>query len=200
MSEARRRFAGGELVVASHNKGKIVEIEALLAGRPVKLLGAGDIGLAEPEETGSTYAANAMLKARAAVAASGKPALADDSGISVSALGGDPGIFSARWAGPDRDFGMAMQKVQDALGDNPDRRATFVSMLALAWPDGHVELFKGTVDGTLIWPPRGTNGFGYDPMFVPDGYTQTFGEMTPEEKEKLSHRARSMKLLLDACF
>ncbi len=200
MSEARRRFTGGELVVASHNKGKIVEIEALLAGRPVKLLGAGDIGLAEPEETGSTYAANAMLKARAAVAASGKPALADDSGISVSALGGDPGIFSARWAGPDRDFGMAMQKVQDALGDNPDRRATFVSMLALAWPDGHVELFKGTVDGTLIWPPRGTNGFGYDPMFVPDGYTQTFGEMTPEEKEKLSHRARSMKLLLDACF
>ncbi|MEQ9641899.1 MAG: RdgB/HAM1 family non-canonical purine NTP pyrophosphatase [Alphaproteobacteria bacterium] len=200
MTGERRRFTGGELVVASHNQGKIDEIAALLAGRPVRLLGAAELGLPEPEETGSTFAANAMLKARAAVAGSGKPSLADDSGIAVAALGGDPGIFSARWAGPNRDFMVAMGKVQDALGDNSDRRARFISVLALAWPDGHVELFEGTVDGTLVWPPRGTNGFGYDPMFVPEGRAQTFGEMTPDEKEKLSHRARSMKLLLDACF
>jgi XTP/dITP diphosphohydrolase len=200
MTASRRRFAGGEVVLASHNAGKLKEMATLLAGRPVELIGAGALGLPEPEETGSTFIANAMLKARAAVAASGKPALADDSGIAVRALGGDPGIFSARWAGPARDFGLAMRKVQEALGDNPDRHATFVSVLALAWPDGHVEVFEGTVDGTLTWPPRGTNGFGYDPMFVPDGHDRTFGEMAPAEKERLSHRARAMAKLIDECL
>jgi XTP/dITP diphosphohydrolase len=195
-----RRFREPELVIASHNPGKVAEMRDLLAGRPVRLIGAAELGLAEPEETGATFAANASLKAQAATRATGKPALADDSGIAVAALDGAPGIYSARWAGPGRDFGLAMARVHRELGEKPDRRARFVSALALAWPDGHVESFEGTVDGTLTWPPRGGHGFGYDPIFVPKGETRTFGEMRPEEKERLSHRSRAMARLIEACF
>lgn len=207
-----RRFTEPKLVVASHNAGKVRELAALLENVPVEIVSAGELGLAEPEETGDSYRANAELKARAACVASGLPALADDSGLSVDALGGKPGIHSARWAGPDRDFDHAMQKVeaglQEAGASEPGRRsAAFVAGLCLAWPDGHVEYVEGRVHGTLIWPPRGTNGFGYDPMFLPDGHDRTFGEMNADEKhgwargeEALSHRARAFQMLIEACF
>jgi XTP/dITP diphosphohydrolase len=199
---AARRFPGGRLVVASHNAGKVREIHDLLAPFGVDAVSAGDLDLPEPEETGTTFIANAELKALAAAQRAHLPALADDSGLCVRALGGEPGIYSARWAGPGRDFGLAMRKVQEGLEAKaaPDRRATFVSVLSLAWPDGHCESFEGTVDGTLIWPPRGTKGFGYDPMFVPDGYGITFGEMEPGLKHTISHRAVAFGKLIDACF
>ena len=163
---------------------------------------AGDLGLPEPDETGTTFAANAKLKALASATGAGLPALADDSGLVVDALSGDPGIYSARWAGPGKDFALAMQKVEDALQAKgaTNRNAHFFAALALAWPDGHVELFEGRVDGTVVWPPRGTRGFGYDPMFVPKGHTQTFGELDPSYKHSISHRADAFRKLVASCF
>jgi XTP/dITP diphosphohydrolase len=166
----------------------------------VTVVSAADLGLPEPEETGSTFAANAEIKARAAADGSGLPALADDSGLAVAALDGDPGIFSARWAGPGKDFAVAMRRVEDALAGNPDRRAHFVCALALCWPDGHCEIFEGTVHGTLVWPARGSRGFGYDPMFVPEGHDMTFGEMDPDHKHRISHRAEAFRKLVEGCF
>ena len=192
-------FAGGRLVVASHNPGKVEEISALLAPFSVEAVSAGSLGLPEPEETGESFEANAALKARAAAEASGLPALADDSGLVVPALGGAPGIYSARWAGPAKDFRLAMERVQRELGDQ-DRAAFFVAVLALASPEGEVALFRGEVAGHLVWPPRGERGFGYDPMFVPLGDTRTFGEIEPAEKHRISHRARAFAKLAAACF
>ena len=194
-----RKFDGTKLVIASHNQGKLVEIGALLAPYRVEALGAAALGLPEPEETEPTFEGNAALKARATVAATGLPALADDSGLVVPALDGAPGIYSARWAGPDRDFLVAMRRVHDELGDR-DRGAAFVSVLSLIWPDGHEEAFRGEVHGTLSWPPRGTNGFGYDPLFIPEGYSQTFGELPHEVKYAIDHRARAFQKLVAACF
>jgi XTP/dITP diphosphohydrolase len=196
---ARRIGAGERLVVASHNPGKIVEIEALLAPFGVATVGAASLGLPEPEETGATFEENAALKARAAAEGSGLIALADDSGLVVPALGGAPGIYSARWAGPGKDFGIAMERVRRELGDG-DRRAHFVAVLALAWPDGEIRCFRGEAHGRLVWPPRGERGFGYDPMFVPDGYEMTFGEMDPDAKHRISHRARAFEKLVKDCF
>ena len=196
---ARRIGAGARLVVASHNPGKVVEIEALLRPFGVATVGAAALGLPEPEETGSTFDENAALKARAAAETSGLPALADDSGLVVPALGGAPGIYSARWAGPDRDFFRAMERVWRELG-GADRSAHFVAVLALAWPDGEAACFRGEVHGRLIWPPRGERGFGYDPIFVPDGYAKTFGEIGPDEKHRISHRARAFQQLTRECF
>lgn len=195
-----RRFDEKRLVIASHNSGKVREIADLLRPFAVEVVSAADLGLPEPEETGTTFAANSELKARAAAAGSGLPALADDSGIAVSALGGEPGVLSARWAGPDRDFGAAMARVHEALGNSPDRSARFVCVLTLAWPDGHVESFEGTVEGTIVWPPRGERGFGYDPIFVPNGHDITFGEMDPDAKHRISHRAFAFRKLIGACF
>ena len=196
----RRRFSGDRLVIASHNPGKVKEIAELLEPFAVAVVSAGDLGLPEPEETGATFAENAALKAHAAASASGLPALADDSGLVVPALDGAPGIYSARWAGPGKDFGIAMRKVETALAGKTDRRAYFACALAVAWPDGHVEAFEGEVHGALVWPPRGTHGFGYDPMFRADGHAETFGEMAPAAKHRISHRARAFRLLVDGCF
>ena len=187
------------LVVASHNPGKVVEIQDLLHPFGITALGAAALGLAEPEETGATFEENAALKAQAAAAASGLPAIADDSGLVVPALGGAPGIYSARWAGATKDFRPAMERVQRELGSG-DRRAHFVAVLALAWPDGEEALFRGEAHGRLTWPPRGERGFGYDPIFIPDGYDTTFGEMGPELKHKISHRARAFAKLAAACL
>jgi len=208
-----RQLKSGPLVVASHNEGKVAEIRELLASFPHSIESAAELGLAEPDETGKTYEANARLKSLAATLASGKPALADDSGLSVDALDGAPGIYSARWAGPQKDFAMAMRNVEEALqqkgATSPDRRrARFVAVLSLAWPDGHTEEVRGEVEGVLVWPPRGDRGFGYDPMFLPDGHDRTFGEMESEEKHSwtpgaapgLSHRARAFAALVDKCF
>ena len=196
---ARRIEAAERLVIASHNPGKITEIAALLAPFGVQTVGAGALGLAEPEETGATFEANAVLKARAAAEAAGLPALADDSGLVVPALGGAPGIYSARWAGPTKDFRIAMARVQRELGTN-DRSAHFVAVLALASPGGEVTTWRGEAPGHLTWPPRGERGFGYDPMFVPDGYDLTFGEIGPPLKHQISHRARAFAKLVEACF
>lgn len=182
-------------MLATHNPGKVREIAALLAPYDVEIVSAGDLGLPEPEETGATFEENAKLKAVAAAQASGLAALADDSGLSVNALNGEPGIYSARWAGPNKDFTVAMKRVQDELGDNPDRSAAFVCALALAWPDGHTECFEGRIDGTLVWPPRGGRGFGYDPIFVAAGDSRTFAEIDPAEKHAISHRARAFAKL-----
>jgi XTP/dITP diphosphohydrolase len=195
-----RRFEGRELVLATHNPGKVREIADLMQPFAVKVVAAGALGLPEPEETGVTFEANAELKAVAAASASRRPALADDSGLCVVALGGDPGVYSARWAGPAKDFAPAMKKVEERLAGNSDRCAFFVAALSLAWPDGHVETFRGEVHGALVWPPRGTRGFGYDPMFVPDGGNETFGEMDPDAKHAISHRAVAFRKLIEACF
>jgi len=197
---SHRRFEGGPLVIASHNPGKVREIADLLQPFGTEVTSAADLSLAEPIETGTTFAANAELKARAAAEASGQLALADDSGLVVAALAGEPGIHSARWAGPDKDFWAAMQKVEDELQGKNDRRAHFACALALCWPDGNLETFDGAVHGTLVWPPRGTEGFGYDPVFVADGHDLTFGEMDPAEKHRISHRADAFRKLVDACF
>lgn len=202
---ARRAFADATLIVASHNAGKVVEIADLLAPFAIATKGAAELGLDEPEETGTTFIANAELKALAAANATGLPALADDSGLAVDALEGAPGIYSARWAQkPDgtRDFTFAMEKLEHALALKPDapRTAHFVCALSLAWPDGHVESFEGRVDGTLVWPMRGANGFGYDPVFVPLGGDLTFGEMDPAAKHAMSHRADAFEQLVAACF
>ncbi len=198
-ADHHRKFTDKALVVASHNPGKVREIAELLAPFGVETRPAAEMNLPEPAETGASFAANAELKARSA-ARSGLPALADDSGLVVAALEGQPGIHSARWAGPKKDFGRAMQKVEAALKGKADRRAHFSCVLALCWPDGHVESFGGVVRGKLVWPPRGDRGFGYDPMFVPDGYAETFGEMEPREKHNISHRARAFRKLIDGCF
>jgi len=195
-----RRFHGGRLVIASHNHGKAREIVELLAPYGVTCIPARELGLPEPEETGDSFAANAELKALAAARVANLPALADDSGLSVDALGGAPGVYSARWAGPKKDFGVAMQRVHRQLGHDADRRAHFVCVLALAWPDGHVDSFEGQVHGRLVWPPRGDRGFGYDPIFMPDGRSQTFGEMDPAGKHDISHRAEAFRRLVEACF
>jgi XTP/dITP diphosphohydrolase len=200
---ARRLNPGERLVVATHNQGKLREIEVLVAPFGMSVVSAGDLGLPEPEETGDTFEANALLKAEAAAAASGLPALADDSGIAVDALGGAPGIYSARWAGPGKDFAAAMRSVEEklqALGATApeQRKAHFVAVLALAYPDGGHDLFRGEVHGTLVYPPRGANGFGYDPMFVPNGHDVTFGEMDPAAKQAMSHRARAFALFAAA--
>jgi XTP/dITP diphosphohydrolase len=188
-----RTLAGQRLIVATHNPGKLKEIEELLAPFGIAAIGARAFGLAEPDETGTTFEENAALKARAAAAASGLPALADDSGLVVPALGGAPGIYSARWAGPTKDFGVAMKQVEAQLKDESDRRAFFVAVLTLSWPDGAVESFRGEAHGHLVWPPRGDKGFGYDPIFVPEGGTLTFGEMEPAAKHRISHRARAFE-------
>ena len=197
-----RKFHEPKLVIASHNQGKVREIADLLAPFGVSVVSAAALGLPEPEETGATFIENAELKALAAAHGSGLPALADDSGLAVDALGGEPGIHSARWAetGAGRDFGHAMEKVEAALAGKSDRGAHFACVLALAWPDGHVERFEGRVDGTLVWPPRGDKGFGYDPVFRPDGCAITFGEMEPDKKHAISHRADAFAKLVAACF
>lgn len=199
-----RRFAlesgAGRLVLASHNPGKLKEIADLLAPFKVDVVLASALGLPEPEETETTFIGNARLKAVAAATASGLPALADDSGLEVMALNRDPGIYSARWAGPTKDFSMAMGKVLDLLKDKGERRARFVSALALAWPDGHCDEFEGDVWGEIVDAPRGSRGFGYDPIFRPDGYEITFGEMEPEKKHEMSHRAVAFRKFVAGCF
>jgi len=201
----RRLPPGARLVVASHNSGKVREIFDLVAPYGLRIVSAAELGLPEPEETGSTFAANAHLKAAAAAQAAELPALADDSGLEVHALDGAPGIFSARWADQARNFAPAMQRVADAIqqrgawhGQGP--RANFTAVLCLAWPDGEVALFEGKVYGHLVWPPRGSKGFGYDPMFVADGHLLTFGEMEPDAKHAISHRARAFQAFARTCL
>ena len=208
---AHRRISG-RLVIATHNPGKLAELRDLLMPYGIEAIAAGDLALGEPEETGTSFAENARLKARAAATAAGLPAFADDSGLAVDALGGEPGIYSARWAGQGKDFQQAMQLVEARLrvrgADRASRRrGRFVCALCVAWPDRHVEEFEAAVDGTLVWPPRGDQGFGYDPMFLPDGHARTFGEMASEEKhglpprgKGLSHRARAFLKLAEACL
>jgi XTP/dITP diphosphohydrolase len=205
---AHRRIAG-RIVIATHNPGKLKELRELLSPYGIEAVSAGELGLAEPEETGASFRDNARIKAQAAAAASKLPAFADDSGLAVEVLDGAPGIHSARWAGPDKDFAGAMQNIENLLRERnaADRRAHFVSALCVAWPDGHLEEFEGRVDGTLVWPPRGTAGFGYDPIFLPNGHARTFGEMSADEKhglppkgKGLSHRARAFLKLAEACL
>jgi XTP/dITP diphosphohydrolase len=200
--QAIRKLQPGRLVIASHNPGKVREIAALLDGHGLDVVSAKELDLPEPEETGTTFVMNAELKARAAADLSGLPALADDSGLCVDALGGDPGIFSARWAGESKDFGEAMRRIETKLAaiDDAPRTAHFVCALALAWPDGHVEWFEGRVDGTLVSPPRGDKGFGYDPMFVALGRDETFGEMDQGQKHAISHRADAFRQMVAAVF
>ena len=197
-----RLFTENKLVVATHNQGKLREIRALLADQEVTVLSAGELGLNEPEETEDSFVGNARLKARAASKASGFVALADDSGLVVDALGGAPGIYSARWAGPEKDFTIAMQKVETKLSKTAlaDRRAHFICSLSLVWPDDYDVTVEGRIDGQLVWPPRGDRGFGYDPIFVPDGYDLTFGEMDPDQKHAIGHRADAFARLLRASF
>ncbi|WP_431861688.1 RdgB/HAM1 family non-canonical purine NTP pyrophosphatase [Azospirillum sp.] len=194
-----RHFTGDTLVIATHNPGKVREIADLLRPYAKSFKSNIELGLPEPEEDGTTFIANAEIKALAAAQA-GHIALADDSGLVVPALGGDPGIYSARWAGPTKDFRIAMQKVEDGLAGAADRSAYFVCALSLAWPDGHVETVEGRCYGSLVWPPRGEKGFGYDPMFVPDGFDLTFGEMDPAKKHEMSHRADAFRQLVERCF
>lgn len=182
-----------KLLLATHNKGKIAEMSAMLAPYGVEVTSAAELGLAEPAETENTFIGNALIKARAAAVASGLPVLADDSGLCVNALNGDPGVYSADWAGNPRDFNVAMHKVHDALGDAVDRSAYFISVFALVMPDGTEQIFEGRCNGQIVWPPRGTEGHGYDPVFVADGETRTFGEMTLDEKAKFSHRAKAFE-------
>jgi XTP/dITP diphosphohydrolase len=196
----RKLPRGAKLVLASHNPGKLREIEALLAPVGVEVVSAAALGLPEPEENAPDFAGNARIKALAAATASGLPALSDDSGFCVAALDGAPGVYSARWAGPSKDFAAAMAMVNERMGDAADRRAWFIAALCLAWPDGHTDTFLGRVDGVTVWPPRGDKGFGYDPMFVPAGESVTFGEMEPDVKHAISHRARAFAQMLRSCF
>jgi XTP/dITP diphosphohydrolase len=212
MHMTMRRRIKGQLVIATHNPGKLAEMRELLAPHGVEALSATELGLAEPLETGDSFTANARIKAVAAAKAAQLPAFADDSGLAVDALDGAPGIYSARWAGENKDFGAAMARIERLLQERgatqgPQRRGHFVSALCVAWPDGHLEEVEARVDGTLVWPPRGTAGFGYDPMFLPDGHRRTFGEMTSIEKhglpplgKGLSHRARAFVKLAEICL
>lgn len=188
---------GQTIVLASHNQGKLKEFQALFAPYDITVISASELGLPEPEETGTSFEENAALKAEAAATASGKIALADDSGLCVSALDGDPGIYSARWAGPEKDFKKAMDLINQKLGSTGDRSASFVAVLALATPDGHVAFFEGTIDGVLALVPSGTNGFGYDPLFMPEGEERTFGDMSQEEKMQYNHRRKAFDLLAE---
>jgi XTP/dITP diphosphohydrolase len=202
----------GRLVIATHNPGKLAEMRELMAPHGIEAVSAGDLGLAEPDETGESFAANARIKASAAAKAARLPAFADDSGIVVDGLDGAPGIYSARWAGENKDFDAAMTRIERLLQERgatkpSQRRAHFVSALCLAWPDGHLEEVEARVDGVLVWPPRGAAGFGYDPMFLPDGHSRTFGEMSSVEKhglppigKGLSHRARAFVKLAEICL
>ena len=192
------RPIGPKLVLATHNPGKLREIEDLLRPLAIEVVSAGALGLPEPEEDAPDFVGNAQLKALAAARGASLPALSDDSGFCVAALGGAPGIYSARWAGPGKDFTVAMARVHQALQDHPDHRAWFMCALCLAWPDGETATFLGRAGGTLAWPPRGDRGFGYDPMFVPQGGVLTYGEMDPEAKHAGSHRARAMAQLRTA--
>jgi XTP/dITP diphosphohydrolase len=194
-----RRFGGGKLVIATHNPGKLAEMADLLRPYAIEAVSAGALGLAEPEEDGATFEENAAIKARAATSASGLPALADDSGLVVPALGGAPGIYSARWAA-NKDFAPAMARVERELGADPDRSAYFVAVLALAWPDGQLESFRGEAHGSLVFPPRGTRGFGYDPIFLPAGALLTFGELDSEARMRVSHRRVASGVLGAACW
>lgn len=201
----RRLEPGAELVVASHNIAKVHEIEALIRPFGVGVVAAGALGLPEPAETETTFVGNARLKALAAAKVAGRPALADDSGLEVEILGGAPGVYSARWAGPEKDFAAAMRQVADKVADrqgwtSPGPRASFACVLCCAWPDGSCETFEGRVMGRLVWPPRGSRGFGYDPMFLPDGEELTFGEMDAERKHAISHRGRAFRQFIDACL
>lgn len=196
----RQLVAGTRLVVASHNPGKLREIVDLLRPHDVSASSAGELGLPEPAEDAPDFVGNARIKALAAAQASGLPALADDSGFCVAALNGAPGVYSARWAGPTKDFASAMARVHQEVGGAADKRAWFVAALCLAWPDAYTATFVGRVDGTTTWPPRGDKGFGYDPMFMPNGAAVTFGEMDPGEKHSLSHRARAFAQLIASCF
>jgi XTP/dITP diphosphohydrolase len=210
--KAMHRRITGRLVIATHNSGKLAEMRDLLAPHGVIAVAAGELGLGEPDETGDSFRANARIKAVAAARAARLPAFADDSGLVVDALDGAPGIFSARWAGPDKDFSIAMARIERLLAERgattpSQRRAHFVSALCVAWPDDHLEEVEARADGTLVWPPRGTAGFGYDPMFMPDGHARTFGEMTSVEKHGLpplglglSHRARAFVKLAEICL
>lgn len=189
-----------KLVIASHNAGKVREIGELLAPWRVEVISAATLGLAEPDETGSTFAANAELKALAAAQAAQLPALADDSGLVVDALNGDPGIYSARWAGPTKDFTLAMSKILDGLQGKTDRSARFICALSLAWPDGRIQTFEGKVEGTIAQTPTGSQGFGYDPIFIPSGSSLTFGQFDPQAKHAISHRADAFNQLVKACF
>jgi XTP/dITP diphosphohydrolase len=201
--QAIRKLQPGKLVIASHNAGKVREIRALLDPYGIQPVSAATLGLPEPDETGTTFIANAELKALQAADLSGLPALADDSGLCVEALDNEPGIFSARWAGPNKDFGLAMRLVWDNLaakGPEAGHDAHFICALALAWPDGHVEVFEGRVDGLITWPPHGGKGFGYDPIFQPTGHAISFGEMDPERKHAMSHRADAFAKLVAAVF
>jgi XTP/dITP diphosphohydrolase len=199
MSE-RRLAPGSTLVVATHNAGKLREIAAMLAPLGMKAVSAGDLGLPEPDETAPDFVGNAQIKALAAATASGLPALADDSGFSLAALGGAPGVLSARWAGASKDFTAAMARVQAERGDSQERRAWFTCALCVAWPDGHTASYLGRAEGVAIWPPRGDHGFGYDPMFAPLGSSRTYAEMPAADKHATSHRARAFAQLLAACL
>jgi XTP/dITP diphosphohydrolase len=196
---ARRLVAGSKLVIATHNNGKLVEMADLLRPFGLEALSAGALGLPEPDETGSTFEENAAIKAHASASASGLPSLADDSGLVVAGIGGAPGIYSARWA-VNKDFGPAMDRVERELGVNPDRRAYFVAVLALAWPDGHLENFRGEVHGSVTFPQRGTLGFGYDPIFQPAGMSESFGELDSVRRMRISHRTVAFRQLADACL
>lgn len=198
-----RKFTGDELVVATHNKGKLKELRELFGDKVKKLSAASDYGVEAPEETGTTFIENALIKAQAVAKATGKPALADDSGLCVDALDGAPGVYSADWAeqpGQPRDFALAMGKVNTLLKGGTDKKAHFVSCLVLAWPDGHYEVVEGKAHGSITWPPRGEQGFGYDPIFVPDGDSRTYGEMSADEKNATNHRAVAFKKMLAKCF
>ncbi len=201
-----RRLAADTLVLASHNPKKIRELEGLLAGSGIEVRSARDLGLAEPDETAPDFGGNATIKAMAAAAATGLPCLADDSGLSVDGLDGAPGVRSARWAGPEQDYPAAMARIREALAARfgsfaaADKRAAFSTVICLAWPDGECLYFEGRVDGTLVETPRGEGGFGYDPMFVPDGESRTMAELTPAEKDALSHRGRAMRAFAAACL
>ncbi len=197
-----RHFSGGKLVIASHNPGKVREIAELLSPFGAEVVSAGELNLAEPVEDGDTFIKNAEIKALAAATAANLPALADDSGLCVHALGDEPGVYSARWAGHEKDFNLAMEKVEAELQktNNPDKSAHFACALTLAWPDGHTETFEGTVSGALTWPMRGDKGFGYDPVFIPNGFDITFAEMDPAKKHSMSHRANAFAQLVSACF
>ena len=197
---ARRLARGERLVLASHNPGKLAEIADLVRPFGLEVVSAGELGLPEPEEDAPDFVGNARIKALAAARSSGLPALADDSGFCVAALDGRPGVRSARWAGPGKDFSPAMARVNREMGEASDRGAWFIAALCLGWPDGHTETFVGRVDGSVVWPPRGSFGFGYDPMFLPNGANLTFGEMAAEAKHAVSHRARAFAQVVAACL
>ncbi len=195
-----RVFTGDKLVIATHNVGKLGEFQELLGPYVKEIVSAGQLGLPEPEETGTTFEENALIKAQAAAKATGAVALADDSGLCVNALNGQPGLYSSRWGGPDKNFMIAMRRINEELGNHQDRTAYFICVLVMAWPDGHHEVIEGRCDGTIVWPPRGDKGHGYDPVFQPQGYDKTFAEMESEQKNALSHRGKALRALVETCF